>query len=260
MLFGPPMPFSIQAQPWCIPSSNWAKTANSGLKPPRVKLTACSRQTTGHDAHWQQHNALHGPPRPPRGLQGHKLRIAAAIKLHKAKTHCIRFTVGGNCINYKGKFSTTSTANLETIEILLDSTVSTPNAKMLTANIEQCYLGTPMDFYEYMRIPAKDIPANIMEQYNLSPRVHNGHVLTEIRKGMYYLPQASILAYNRLVKHLALSNYTPVKNSPGLFHHATSPVAFSLVVDDFAIKYDDRVHAKHLLSTLWSLYVPSKEE
>jgi hypothetical protein len=108
-----------------------------------------------------------------------------------------------------------------------------------------------MDRYEYMRIPAtKDIPANIMEQYNLAPLVHNGHVLTAIRKGMNGLPQAGILAYNRLVKHLDLSDYTPVKHTPGLFRHATPPVAFSLVVDDFAIKYVDRVHAKHLLSTL----------
>ena len=35
-----------------------------------------------------------------------------------------------------------------------------------------------MDRYEYMRIPAKDIPADIMEQYDLAPLVHNGHVLT----------------------------------------------------------------------------------
>jgi len=87
---------------------------------------------------------------------------------------------------------------------------------MLTADVEIFYLGTPMDRYEYMRIPAKDIPANIMEQYNLAQLVHNGHVLTKIRNSMYGLPQAGILAYNRLVQHLALSDYTPVKHTPGL--------------------------------------------
>jgi hypothetical protein len=148
------------------------------------------------------------------------LRIVAAIKMHKVETHRIRFTVGGNRIDYKGKVST-PTANLETIKLLLNSTVSTPNAKMLTADIECFYLGTPMDRYEYMRIPAKDIPANIMEQYNLAPLVHNGHVLTEIQKGVYGLPQAGILAYSRLVTHLALSGYTPVQHTPGLFRHAT---------------------------------------
>ena len=42
MPFGPPTPLWIQApaQPWSIPSSEWATTANSGLKPPNVKLVA----------------------------------------------------------------------------------------------------------------------------------------------------------------------------------------------------------------------------
>jgi len=105
-----------------------------------------------------------------------------------------------------------------------------------------------------MRIPAKDIPADIMEQYNLAPLVHNSHVLTKIRNSMYGLPQAGILAYNRLVQHLALSDYTPVQHTPGLFRHATRPVTFSLMVDHFAIKYVDRVNAEHLLATLRSLY------
>jgi len=71
---------------------------------------------------------------------------------------------------------------------------------------------------------------------------------------MYGLPQAGILAYKRLVAHLALSGYTPVQHTPGLFRHATRPVIFSLVVDDFAIKYVDRANAEHLLATLRSLY------
>jgi len=204
-------------------------------------------RTGSNTMHFLDHRDL------PAGRKATYLRIVAAIKMHKVETYRIRFTVGGNRINYKGKVST-PTADLETIKLLLNSTVSTPNAKMLSANIENFYLGTPMHRYEYMRIPAKDIPANIMEQYNLAPLVHNGHVLTEIRKGMHGLPQAGILAYNRLVTHLALSGYTPVQHTPGLFRHATRPVTFSLVVDDFAIKYVDRTNTEHLLATLWSLY------
>jgi hypothetical protein len=71
---------------------------------------------------------------------------------------------------------------------------------------------------------------------------------------MYGLPQAGILAYNHLVEHLAISDYTPVKHTPGLFRHATRPVTFSLVVYDFAIKYFNRGNAEHLLATLRSLY------
>ena len=66
----------------------------------------------------------------PAGRKATYLRIVAAIKMHKVETHRIRFTVGGDRIEYKGKVST-PTANLETIKLLLNSTVSTPNAKMI---------------------------------------------------------------------------------------------------------------------------------
>jgi hypothetical protein len=197
--------------------------------------------TGSNTMHFLDHRDL------PAGRKATYLRIVAAIKMHKVETHRIRFTVGGGRIDYKGKVST-PTATLETIKILLNSTVSTPNAKMLTADIKFFYLGTPMDRYEYMRIPAKDIPANIMEQYNLAPLVHNSHVLTKIRKGMYGL------SLQPPCPALGLSDYTPVKHTPGLFRHATRPVTFSLVVDDFAIKYVNRVNAEHLLATLRSLY------
>jgi hypothetical protein len=51
----------------------------------------------------------------------------------------------------------------------------------------------PMNQYEYMQIPTKDIPTSIMDQYNLKPLVHKNHVLVEIGEGMYGLPQAGIL-------------------------------------------------------------------
>jgi hypothetical protein len=82
-------------------------------------------------------NTMHFLDHPdlPAGRKATYLRIVAAIKMHKVETHLIRFTVGGDRIDYKGKVST-PTADLETIKILLNSTVSTPNAKMLTADIE----------------------------------------------------------------------------------------------------------------------------
>jgi hypothetical protein len=134
------------------------------------------------------------------------LRIVASLKPHKEEKHRVRFTVGGNLIDYKGKVST-HTADLPNVKILVNSTFYTPGAKFMTADIKDFYLNTPMNCYEYMRIPVKDIPDNIMIQYQLAPLVHHGHVLVEIRKGMYGLPQAGILANICLKKHLAKSGY-----------------------------------------------------
>jgi len=56
--------------------------------------------TGSNTMHFMDHRDL------PTGCKATYLRIVAAIKLHKIETHRIRFTVGGNRINYKGKVST----------------------------------------------------------------------------------------------------------------------------------------------------------
>ena len=63
------------------------------------------------------------------------------------------------------------------------------------------YLNTLLESYEYMRIPVTMINQYIMNEYKLEDIVHNGMVLDEIRKGMYGLPQADQLSYNKLVQH-----------------------------------------------------------
>jgi hypothetical protein len=110
-----------------------------------------------------------------------------------------------------------------------------------------------------MRIPVADIPDDIFHKYKLAGLVYNNYVLVEIRKGMYGLPQAGILAHDRLVDHLAKHGYFPTKHTPGLFTHTTRPISFSLVVDDFGVKYVGREHAEHLVTTLQLLYTITTE-
>jgi hypothetical protein len=124
----------------------------------------------------------------------------------------------------------------------------------MTADISDFYLNTPMERPEYMRIPVRDIPACIMDQYQLHDLVHNGHVMVEIRKGMYGLPQAGRLANERLVKHLALHGFVPCTHTAGLYRHLTRPIYFSLIVDDFGVLYVGRVHAEFLLTVLEAQY------
>ena len=71
---------------------------------------------------------------------------------------------------------------------------------------------------------------------------------------MYGLPQAGLLAQQRLIHHLAQAGYTQVPNVPFLFRHSTRNIAFSLVVDDFGIKYTAKTDADHLITTLRALY------
>jgi hypothetical protein len=124
--------------------------------------------------------------------------------------------VGENLINYPNNVSK-PTADLTTAKLLLNSVVSTPQAKFIVTDIKDFYLNTEMSHYEYMRLPLTLIPTEIIVQYKLLPLVHEGYVHMEIRKGIYRLPQAGILANKKLSIHLEPYGYVPTKNTPGLW-------------------------------------------
>ena len=94
----------------------------------------------------------------------------------------------------------TPTAELLTIKLLLNSVVFTPGTKFTTIDINNFCLNTPMDPYE-MCMKLDMFPEDVIEEYNLRDRVEpNGYVYIKVRKGMYGLPQAGLLAQKLLKK------------------------------------------------------------
>ena len=80
----------------------------------------------------------------------------------------------------------------------------------------------------------------------------------EICRGMYGLPQSGILA-NKLVKELLIKRwYYELLHTPGLFKDEACPIWFTLVVDDFGIKYIKKEHIDHLLDVLKQHYEVKK--
>lgn len=189
----------------------------------------------------------------PKGRKVTYLRVVSALRPEKTNPHRVRWTVGGDKVDYPFDVST-KTADLTTAKILINSVVSTPNAKFLTADLKDFYLGTPMERYEYMRVPIWMLPDAIIDQYNLRPLFHNGYVYVEIRRGMYGLPQAGRLANDQLVAFLRPHGYEPCPLTHGLWRHTTRDIVFSLVVDDFGIRYTNRADADHLVTTLQTAY------
>jgi len=61
-------------------------------------------------------------------------------------------------------------------------------------------------------------------------------------------------ASDHLTTHLARSGYSPIAHTPSLWKHDTLPVVFSLVVDDFGVKYTSRASTQHLIDALKNLY------
>jgi hypothetical protein len=85
------------------------------------------------------------------------------IRLNKYETHRVRLTVGGNLIQYPGGMSTRS-EDLTMYKCLWNSTISTEGARYICLDVKNLYLVTPMDSFEYMCIPIKLIPQEIIAQ------------------------------------------------------------------------------------------------
>lgn len=81
---------------------------------------------------------------------------------------------------------------------------------------------------------------------NYSQQLHLG----QNKKGIYSLKQATILAYNKLVKHLEPFGYAPPPFSFGLWTYKTHKISFCLCADDFGVKYYSKKDDNHLLDTL----------
>ena len=146
----------------------------------------------------------------PRGRKTTYLNIVANIRLQKEDPYRIRFTVGGDKLDCPGP-TATETAKIQTANLLFNSTISNKGGRFMCINLKCFYLGTPMNWYEYMWVKMSDIPKGIIDQYGLTSKAVNGKVLVEIRKGMYGLKQAGRIANDRLKQHLKSYGYVPCR-------------------------------------------------
>jgi hypothetical protein len=180
-------------------------------------------------------------------------KIVNDYKPHKQEKERVRLTVGGDRLDYSGDVAT-STADITTFKILINITLSTEDAAMMMMDIKNYYLGTPLPRFEYMKMLLSRFPDEIIHKYNLNALAVDGWVYIEIRKGMYGLKQAGLLADQLLQTRLNPFGYYPAWHTPGLWLHKTRPISFTLVVDDFAVKYVGKQHAEHLRNALLRTY------
>ena len=108
-------------------------------------------------------------------------------------------------------------------------------------------------------MPVDLIPPEFMDLYELHDKVKNGYVYMEIQRGMYGLPQSGILANKLLKERLAKDGYYEVKHTPDLFRHETRPIWFTLVVNDFGVKYVGKENANHLMNVLRKYYEAAED-
>jgi hypothetical protein len=86
-------------------------------------------------------------PHDPRGDATYG-RIVCIYREGKKDKYRTQIKMNGNLINYPGNCGT-PTADLLTVKLLLNSIISTPNAKFMSIDIKDFYLCTLMARYEY---------------------------------------------------------------------------------------------------------------
>ena len=110
-----------------------------------------------------------------------------------------------------------------------------------------------------MRIPLSAFLEHIIKQYNLREKVTHGYVYVKIRRSIYSLSQEGALTKKGLKVNLSPYGYFTFFHTPGLWREITCPISFSLLVDDFGVKYINKANAYHLIAELKEHYVISDD-
>jgi hypothetical protein len=142
-------------------------------------------------------------------------KMVCHYKHHKKEKERVWLTVGGDILDYSGDI-VTSTADITTFKILINSTLSTEEAAMMMMEIKNYYLGSPLPRFEYMKMLISRFPEEIIQKYNLNALVVDSWVYIEILKGMWGLKQVGLLAnqYFKLVwHHLVITQYGTPRDS-----------------------------------------------
>ena len=102
-------------------------------------------------------------------------RIVVDFRPQKEDRNGVRITTGENLIQYAGDL-TTRMADLTVTKMIWNSVVSTPGAKYAAFDVGDFYLETPLDEYEYMKIPLDLYPQWTRDQYNWDKHAYKGYV------------------------------------------------------------------------------------
>jgi hypothetical protein len=97
------------------------------------------------------------------------------------------------------------------------------------------------------------MPKDVIAHYNLNEiATLEGYIYYEIQKGMYGLPQTRIIAQQLLKERLQMDGYRQSITTPGLWNYDTRLISFSLVIDNFGVKYVGEENS-HYLGFVWAV-------
>jgi hypothetical protein len=143
------------------------------------------------------------------------------------------------------------------VNILFNSVVS-DDASFGTIDLTDFYLGTPLPVPQFIKIYVHQFSPHVLSSLSLLPFLKldgkgKKFILFRIDKTMYGLKESGKLSNTRVVTLLSSFGFHET-STPCLFRHISRPILFVLVVDDFGVKYHNRVDFDYLVSCLTTLY------
>ena len=135
----------------------------------------------------------------PKGCKVTYANFVCDYRPLNAEPFQIRLVVGGDKLDFAEDAGAPAASMLET-KLLVNSVISdaAEGARFMSCDLKD-FLATKMAKPEFMRIAWKYIPDNIQTRYNLDKKYNQGYVYVKIKRGMYGLKQAAVLAYQQLV-------------------------------------------------------------
>ncbi len=125
----------------------------------------------------------------------------------------------------------------------------------MTMDISNFYLMTSLHHPEFIHVKLSNITDEVIEEYRLREKATKSvSVYIKAKQGLYGLPQSGLLVNKLPEKQLNKHGYRQSKLVPGLWKHNTRPIQFTLVVDNFGVKYEGKEHSQHLKNTLEEHY------
>ena len=136
----------------------------------------------------------------------------------------------------------TATASLPLVKAIFNKAVS-EGAKCGTLDISDYYYGsdlppgdTPSVKYFVDTYPAKLLLDLGLMPYIKKDKAGKQYIFADVKKTIPGLKQSGLVAQRRLIRQLNSCGYFET-STPMLFNHATRPISFCLVVDDFCAVY-----------------------
>ena len=154
---------------------------------------------------------------------------------------------------YPGKL-TMRTADITTSKLHWNSVLSMQNAKYMCLDINFFTFLLPSTDTNICNLHLHFPHCGLLSSTNSRTRYRMVIFFGEMRCTVWGLPHAVILANKLLWKHLAPHGYFECKQTPGLWKHMSRPISFTLVIDDFGVKYEWKEDIEHLIKSIKQKY------